>query len=60
MPSRATSGWSGTTSPLYTQPVEELTPADGRTRYAKGLPNDYPIRVAAGGGSGSMAPLDAV
>lgn len=40
----------------YTQPVEELTPADGRTLYAKWLPNDYTIRFDAGGGSGSMAP----
>lgn len=46
--------------PLYTQPVEELTPADGRTLYAKWLPNDYTIRFDAGGGSGSMASLDAV
>ena len=44
----------------YTQPVEELTPADGRTLYAKWLPNDYTIRFDAGGGSGSMASLDAV
>lgn len=44
----------------YTDPVEELTPADGRTLYAKWLPNDYTIRFDAGGGSGSMASLPAV
>lgn len=44
----------------YTQPVEELTPADGRTLYAKWLPNDYTIRFDAAGGYGSMASLDAV
>lgn len=46
--------------PQYTRPVEELTPADGRTLYAKWLPNDYTIRFDAGGGFGSMASLDAV
>lgn len=44
----------------YTQPVQELTPADGRTLYAKWLPNDYTISFDAGGGYGSMASLPAV
>lgn len=44
----------------YTQPVQELTPANGQTLYAKWLPNDYTISFDAGGGFGSMASLDAV
>ncbi len=44
----------------YTNPVEELTPADGRTLFAKWLPNDYTIRFDAGGGFGSMASVAAV
>lgn len=44
----------------YTQPVEEFTPADGRTLYAKWLPNDYTISFDAGGGFGSMPSLAAV
>lgn len=44
----------------YTDPVEELTPADGRTLYAKWLPNDYTIHFDAAGGFGSMGSLAAV
>lgn len=44
----------------YTQPVQELTPADGQTLYAKWLPNDYTISFDAGGGFGSMPSLAAV
>lgn len=46
--------------PQYTQPVEESTLADGRTLYAKWLPNDYTIRFDAGSGFGSMEPVAAV
>lgn len=46
--------------PQFTQPVEELTPADGRTLYAKWLPNDYTIYFNAGEGFGTMAPQAAV
>lgn len=44
----------------YTQPVQELTPANGQTLYAKWLPNDYTISFDAGGGFGSMPSLAAV
>ena len=44
----------------FTQPAEEFTPADGRTLYAKWLPNDYTILFHAGGGVGSMPPQTAV
>lgn len=46
--------------PQYTLPVQEVTPADGRTLYAKWLPNDYTISFNAGGGYGSMPSQAAV